>query len=107
MRRIFMRSAVVAALIALVTPALWYIVTGETYKTPVVSKSVIEGVSPEQVEKWKSENLARVSLWEHAKSTPEFIAENWVGYLEASALVFVAVFVLNATFILARGRNEP
>jgi len=107
MRRVFIRSAVVAAAIALVAPSLWFIVTGETYKTPAVSKGIFEGMSPAQVETWKSENLARVSLWEHAKGTPQFIAENWVGYLEASAVVFVAVFGLNAAFMLARGGNEP
>ena len=104
MRRLFLRSVVLAGVIALVAPSLWFIVTGETYKTPIVSKSIFENMTPAQVEDWKRTNLARVSVWEHAKGTPQFIAESWVGYLEASAVVFVAVFGLNVAFHLARGK---
>jgi hypothetical protein len=97
----------VAAVIALIAPALWFIVTGETYKTPAVSMGKFENMSPAQVEEWKRENMARVSLWEHAKGTPDFVARHWVGYLEASAVIFVAVFGLNAAILLAFGKNEP
>jgi hypothetical protein len=104
MRRLFLRSAVVAGVIALFAPSLWFIVTGQTYKTPAVSMGIVEKMTPAQVEDWKRTNLARVSVWEHAKGTPQFIAENWVGYLEASAVVFVAVFGLNVAFHLVRGK---
>jgi hypothetical protein len=107
MRRVLIRSAVVAAVIALVAPALWFIATGDTYRTPVVSKTTFEGMSPAQLEEWRQKNYVRVSLWEHAKGTPQYIATDWVGYLEASAVVFVVIFGLNAAFMLARGGNEP
>jgi hypothetical protein len=105
-RKITLRSVLVAAVVALLSPALWFIVTGETYRTPTVETTMFAKMSQAQINEWIDKNSTRVSIWEHAKGTPQFVVENWRGYLAASTGVFIVVLLLNVTF-LAGGRHEP
>lgn len=100
------RSLVVAAVVAFLAPALWFVVTGETKRTPIVEKSVIDQMTDAQRREWIHKNSTPVSLWEHAKGTPHFIVGSWRGYLQASAVVFIVVLVINSAF-LSGGKNEP
>ena len=100
------RSLVVAAVVAFLAPALWFVVTGETKRTPIVEKSVIDQMTDAQRQEWIHKNSTPVSLWEHAKGTPHFIVGSWRGYLQASAVVFIVVLVINSAF-RSGGRNEP
>ena len=77
------RTAVVAAVVALLTPASWLLITGETYRAPLIPES----------------------LWEHARALPAFIAQHWRGYLRASAVVFAIVFVFLLVFLRRRNRR--
>ena len=101
-----LRSLVVAAVIALLAPALWFVITGETKRTPIIEKSFTDKMTDAQRREWIEKNSKPVSLWEHAKGTPRFIADSWRGYLEASSVVFVIVLVLNSAFV-SGGKNEP
>ena len=105
-RKITLRSVLVAAVVALFSPALWFIVTGETHRTPTVEKAMFGNMTQAQIEEWVDKNSTRVSIWEHAKGMPQFVVENWRGYLAASTGVFIVVLLLNVAF-LAGGRREP
>jgi len=104
--KITLRSVLVAAVVALLSPALWFIVTGETYRTPTVETAMFAKMSQAQTEEWIDKHSTRVSIWEHAKGTPQFVVANWRGYIAASIGVFIVVLLLNVAF-LARGRHEP
>ena len=107
MKRKFKTSALVALIIALLFPAMWFIFTGSTTRTPIMEKGYIESMSYPDREKWLQDNSSPVSLFEHAKSTPRFIVNNWQGYIQTSIGAFVVVFVLNGAFIFGGRRNEP
>lgn len=100
------RSLVVAAVIALLAPALWFVITGETKRTPIIEKSLTDNMTEAQLNDWIEKNSKTVSFWEHVKGTLRFIADSWRGYLEASAVVFVILLVLNSAF-LSGGKKEP
>ena len=103
-RRLTLRSLVVAAVVALVAPAMWFIVTGETRRTPVIARSVTDKMTEQERAAWIAENAKPVSLWEHTKNTPEFIVENWRGYLQASIVIFLVVLVIDSAFLTGRKR---
>jgi hypothetical protein len=106
LRRPTIRSLLVATLIALLAPALWFVITAETKRTPVIEKSFTDRMTDAQRQEWIEKNSKRVSIWEHAKGTPQFIADSWRSYLQASAVVFLIVLVLNSAF-LSGDKNEP
>lgn len=99
------RSLVVAAVVALLAPALWFVITGEAKHTPVIDKSFTDRTPYAKRQEWIAKNSMPVSLWEHAKGTPRFVVDSWRGYLQASSVVFVIVLVLNSA-LLSGGRNE-
>lgn len=99
------RSIVVAAVIALLTPALWFVVTGETRRTPIIEKPFTDKMTETQRQEWVDRNSKPVSLWEHAKGTPQFIMDSWKGYLQVSVVVFLIVLILNSAF-LSGGKIE-
>lgn len=103
----FMQSALVAIVFALIFPALWVALTGDSSRTPVVEKQGMENMAEQERQKWISENSKPLSFVDHIKSLPHFIAAHWRGYLEASAGVFVIVFILNSAFLFGGRRNEP
>jgi hypothetical protein len=103
-RPLTLRSLVVAAVVALIAPAMWFVVTGETRRTPVIARSVSDKMTEQERAAWIAEHAKPVYLWEHAKNTPEFIVENWRGYLQASIVIFLVVLVINSAF-LAGGRR--
>lgn len=105
-RRLTLRSLVVAVAVALVAPAVWFIVTGETSRTPSITKSEFDKMTDAQRKAWIDENAKPVSLWQHAKGTPGWIADHWQGYLEASGIVFLVVLVINSAFLIGATR-EP
>lgn len=100
------RSIVVAAIIALLTPALWFVVTGETKRTPIIEKTFTDKMTEAQRQEWIERNSKPVSLWEHAKGIPQFIVDSWRGYLQVSAVVFLIVLLLHSAF-LNGGKREP
>ena len=102
-----MQSALVAIAFAMIFPALWVALTGDSSRTPVVEKQVMESMAEQERQKWMSENSKPLSFVDHIKSLPHFIAAHSRGYLEASAGVFVVVFILNSAFLLGRRKNEP
>ena len=83
----------------MVAPAMWFIVTGETRRTPVIARSVLDKMTEQERAAWIKENAKHASLWEHTKNTPDFILENWRGYLQASIVVFLVVLVINSAFL--------
>lgn len=105
-RKLTLRSITVAAVIALAAPAMWFIVAGETRRTPTIEKAASDKMTETQRKEWIDQNAKPVSPWEHAKGTPGFIVEHWRGYLQASIAVFAIVLVLNSAF-LTGGKNEP
>ena len=105
-RRLTLRSIVVSAVVALVAPAMWFIVTGETSRTPTIAKSVSDKMTDAERKAWFDQNAKRVSLWQHAKGTPSWIADHWQGYLAASGVIFLIVLVVNSTFLIGTKR-EP
>ena len=102
-----MQSALVAIVFALIFPALWVAITGDSSSTPVVEKQVMENMAEKERQKWISENSKPLSFVGHIKLLPHFIAAHWRGYLQASAGVFVVVFILNSAFLLGGRKNEP
>lgn len=102
-----LQSALVAIVFALVFPALWVAITGDSSRTPVVEKQFMESLTEEDRQRWISVNSKPLSFVDHVKSLPQFIAAHWRGYLEASAGVFVVVFILNSAYLMGGRRNEP
>ena|SRR5580765_6307477 len=96
------RSVLVAALVGLAAPAMWYAITGETQRTPEISKEVLGKMTVAEIEAWKQANLRRVSFWEHVKDTPRTIRLFWPEYLVESAVVFMVVLVINSAFLTGR-----
>jgi hypothetical protein len=103
-RRLTLRSLVVALVVALVGPAMWFIVTGETSRTPTIAKSESDRMTDAQRKAWIAENAKPVSLWEHVKRIPAWAADHWQGYLEASGVIFLIVVVLNGAFLIGAKR---
>jgi hypothetical protein len=85
---------------------MWFIVTGETSRTPTIAKSVSDKMTDAERKTWFDQNVKRVSLWEHAKGTPRWIAEHWQGYLEASGVIFLIILVVNSAFLIG-AKREP
>jgi hypothetical protein len=104
--KLTLRSIVVASVVGLAAPALWFIIAGETHRTPVVAKAIFEKMTQAEIEEWKRENSRHVGFWEHLKSTPNFIALFWQEYLVWSGAVFLLVLVVNSAFLAGR-RDEP
>jgi hypothetical protein len=105
-RRLTLRSIVVAVVVALVAPAMWFIITGETSRTPTIAKSESDRMTDAQRKAWIDENAKPVSLWEHVMGTPGWMAKNWLDYLEVSGVVFLVVLVINSAF-LTGAKREP
>ena len=85
---------------------MWFIVTGETSRTPTVAKSESDKMTDAQRKAWIDQNAKPVSLWEHAKGTPGWIADHWLGYLEASGVIFFVILVINSAFLIG-AKREP
>jgi hypothetical protein len=105
-RRLTLRSIVVSAVVALAAPAMWFIVTGETSRTQVISKSESDKMTEAERKAWIDQNAKPVSLWEHAKGTPSWAADHWQGYLQASGVIFLIVLVINSAFLIG-AKREP
>ena len=105
-RRLTIRTLVVALAVALVAPAMWFIVTGETSRTLTISKSESDRMTDAQKKAWIAQNAKPVSLWEHVKGTPSWAADHWQGYLEASGVIFLIVLVTNSAFLIG-SKREP
>ena len=102
------QSVLVALAFAVIFPALWVAVLGEsTSSTPVVEKQFMDSMSEKEHREWISANTKSNGFVEHIKSLPQFFVAHWRGYLEASAGVFIVAFVLNSAFLLGGTRNEP
>ena len=105
-RRLTLRSVVVSAIVALAAPAMWFIVTGETSRTPPITKSASNQMTDAERKAWIDKNAKPVSLWEHIKGTPSWITNHWQGYLEASGLIFLIVLIVNSAFLIG-AKREP
>ena len=103
----FKKSALAALIIALLFPAMWYIFTGTTNRTPVVEEGHVESMTNQDREKWFQDNMKSVGLLEHAKSTPRFIINSWRGYAQTSLGIFIVIFALNGAYILGGIGNKP
>ena len=89
-----MRSVVVAALIALVAPAFWFIVTGSSARTPTISRDAAEKMTVLERDAWIEKNAHRESFWEHLANTPDVYVTFWRESIQTSILVFVIVLGL-------------
>jgi hypothetical protein len=105
-RRLTLRSLVVSAVVALVAPPMWFIVTGETSRTATIAKSVSDKMTDAERKAWIDQNAKPVSLWEHVKGAPSWILNHWQGYLEASGIIFLIVLVINSAFFIGT-KHEP
>ena len=99
-------SALIAIVIALLFPALWVGVLGESSRTPVVEKSFFNGMSESQRQEWINNNSKPEGFIEHIFGLPQFITNHWRGYLEASVTIFILVFVLSNAAFLGRSKNK-
>ena len=104
-RRLTLRSVVVSAVVALIAPAMWFIVTGETSRTPSITKSASDRMTESERKAWIDENAKPVPLWEHVKGTPGWIADHWQGYLETSGIIFLLVLVINSAILIGTKRD--
>ncbi len=100
------RSLIIAVIVGLLSPALWFVVTGETKRTPIVQTSFFDQMTKEEIDIWIDENARPVPLLEHALGTPSFFIESWKGYLLSSGIVTMIVFVMSAA-ISKGGKNAP
>jgi hypothetical protein len=85
---------------------MWFIVTGETSHTPTIAKSESDKMTDSQRKAWIDQNTKPVSLWEHAKGTPGWVADHWQGYLEASGVIFLVILVIHGAFLIG-AKREP
>lgn len=100
-------SGVSALIVALVFPAIWLAVLGDTSQTPVMEKSFFDYMSEQQRTQWIEENSKPVGFFEHLKSIPSYISHEWEGYLKASIGIFLVVFVINGVFMLGGRKGGP
>ena len=92
---IIMQSAVVALAIAILLPVAWVAVLSEVRQSPVITTTERDSMTLEQQETWFEKTAKPASLWYRIKTIPTFIQSNWAGYLQATAAVFISVFLLN------------
>lgn len=107
MKNNILQSLLVALVISLLFPALWFGVLGETSRSPVIEKTFTDNMSTEEYDKWFSENSKTVDFFEHIQNLPFFISNNWRGYLQASVAIFVIIFSFNYSYLVLRGKNKP
>ena len=100
-------SAITALVVSLLFPSAWYIVLGHSKRSPIVEKGYVESMPAKEREQWFLNNMETVGIFEHVKSTPKFILDNWRGYIQTSIGVFVLIFIFNSAFLLRSTRNEP
>jgi len=105
-RKLILRSIIVAAIVGLIAPLMWFVITGETRRTPVVETRMFEKITRNEIEEWEQANFRPAGFWIHLKSTPRFITVFWREYLVGSAIVFLTVLVANIALLGVR-RNEP
>ena len=95
-----------AIAIAMLFQALWVGVLGESSRRPVVEKSFIDGVSESQRQEWINNNSKPEGFIGHIFGLPQFIANHWRDYLEASITIFIIVFAMNSAILLGRNKNK-
>jgi hypothetical protein len=100
--KLTIRSVLVAALVGFASPAMWYIIAGESQRTPGISKEVLEKMTDAELEAWKQANLRPVSFWEHVKETPRAIRLFWRESLAEGVVVFIVVLIINGAFLTGR-----
>lgn len=92
---IIAQSAAVALALALLLPAAWVALLSEVRQSPVITTTERDAMTLEEREEWFEKTAKPSSLWYRIKTIPMFIANHWVGFLQATAAVFVTVFLLN------------
>lgn len=107
MKNNIQQSLLVALVISLLFPALWFSVLGETSRSPVIEKTFTDSMSAEEHDKWFKENSKKVGFIEHIQNLPFFISKHWRGYLQASVTIFIIIFSFNYSYLVLRGKNKP
>jgi hypothetical protein len=93
--RIIVQSASVALAIAFLRPSAWLAFLSEIRQSPVITTTERDAMSEEQHEQWFEQNAKPASFIYRIKTIPMFIQNHWVGILQATAAVFIVVFLLN------------
>ena len=92
---IIIQSTIVAITIALLLPTAWVSFLSEVRTTPVVSETIRDSMPAEEYEEWFEKNAKPASLYYRVKIISIFIQNHWGGFLQASAGIFITVFLLN------------
>jgi len=92
---IIFQSGVVALVISLILPTAWVITLSEARTSPIITTTERDVMSPAEHAAWFEKNAKPASLFHRIQSIPHFIQNNWAGFLEASAAIFIIVFLMN------------
>jgi len=104
-KKSFCQSALIAIIVSLLVPALWLASTGTTSRTHEIEEGYLETMSESDRAVWLHKNTYEVGFIERIKGLPNLISNVWVGYLQASLVIFIIIFTLNVAFLLGNNKN--
>jgi hypothetical protein len=87
-------AVIVALVVAMVAPGIWFAVNGTTYTTPTMTRAESDKMSMAEREAWIERNQKPVSLWEHLKGVPGYYVLFWVESLQISIAIFIIVLAV-------------
>ena len=99
------RSIAIAAFVAVLTPAIWFAVFAETWKTPRITGTEAAKMTPAETESWIRQNSYRASFFEHLMDAPGFFSRHWIECSSASVIVF-ALMIVVAGLSGGKGGND-
>ncbi len=101
MNKKLLYALIAALIVGLILPLMWMVLVGK----PEVGKSQFEGMSQEEISKRLNEISTKISISERIKSASSAAISDVPGYLKASFIVYIIVFL--GIYFIFKTKGKP